>query len=133
MKAHPEAILPSRGTPQSGGLDLYADETVVIYPHQTMRVPTGIHVALPAGTVGFIKPRSSSFFAGLDLDGTIDSDYRGPLLMQIRNTTAFPVSIDKGKRYAQLVVMSYIPWDVVECATLDDTTRGEGGFGSTGM
>lgn len=130
-KLSPEAIVPTRKTSESAGFDLHSLVDMYIPPGEIRRVPTGIATAIPAGYVGFVKPRSSVFFSGGDSDGTIDSDYRGEVMMQIRNVTRGNLRIEKGGRYAQMVVVPFLG-DSVEVEELDITERGTGGFGSTG-
>lgn len=130
-KLDPEAIIPTRKTADSAGFDLHSLEDRFIPPGQTMRIRTGIACAIPPGFVGLVKPRSSVFFKGGDLDGTIDADYRGELQLQIHNTTNWNFVVQKGERYAQLVVVAYVA-ESMEVDELDPTDRGTGGFGSTG-
>jgi len=115
---------PKRGTPNSAGLDL----TVASYEGDT--VHTGLRVQLPEGTFGMVVPRSSLGSEGLYLKNTvgiIDSDYRGEILLKIAGYVP-----TVGERIAQLIVVPYMHVDPIEVTALDDTVRGEGGFGSTG-
>jgi dUTP pyrophosphatase len=126
------AAIPERKTASAAGFDLCVLDITPIEPGTTVRAKTGLACALPYGTVGFIKPRSSAYFRGLDLDGTVDSDYRGEVLLQIRNTTAELVVLSAGERVAQMVVTSIFTGPSKQVESLDETGRGEGGFGSTG-
>ncbi len=130
-KLRPDATVPTRGTSEAAGFDLYAAEALYIPPGEHFRVPTGIACAIPAGYVGLVKPRSSIFYKGGDSDGTVDSDYRGELFIQIRNVTRGNFLVEKGARYAQMVIVPYLG-DSIEVDELDDTQRGIAGFGSTG-
>lgn len=130
-KLYRDAIVPTRGTPEAAGFDLYAYVDLYIPPGDVARVHTGIAVAIPKGYVGIVKPRSSIFYSGGDTDGTIDSDYRGEIFLQIRNLTGGNLRIVKGERYSQMVVLPYCG-DSIEVEELSDTPRGKGGFGSTG-
>jgi dUTP pyrophosphatase len=132
QRLHEDAVVPLRKTPGAAGLDLHLIADILIPPGRTMKARTGLAMALPVGTVGFIKPRSSAFGQGLDLDGTIDSDYRGEVLLQIRNTSSESVHLKKGDRVAQLVVANISMAPSIEVRLLDSTARGAGGFGSTG-
>lgn len=131
--------LPSYATTGSAGMDLYAaiDAPLVIDPGKVALVPTGIAIALPIGYEAQVRSRSglaarNGIFA-LNAPGTIDSDYRGEVKVILANFGAEPFSIQRGDRIAQLVVAQYevIQWQEVE--QLDETTRGAGGFGSTGV
>ncbi|MMZ47343.1 Deoxyuridine 5'-triphosphate nucleotidohydrolase [compost metagenome] len=138
-----DAVLPTRGTDQSAGLDLYATEDFTVPATQTIGmaaqigryiVDTKIAVAIPKGMVGTVKPRSGlGIVRGVDaFEGTIDSDYRGPIKVLLYNTNPFPVDIKKGDRIAQLVVTKVEMLKPVSVASLDTTARGEGGLGHTG-
>ncbi len=129
-KLTPEAVVPSRGTEGSAGFDLTTIEEAVIPAGQVVRIRTGIVTAIPPGFVGLIKPRSSVFFKGFDLDGTIDSDYRGEVLLQVRSTLAVDAKIEAGSRLAQMVIIPFLEVGE-EVLVLPDTKRGTGGFGST--
>lgn len=140
-KLSPEAHEPTRGSEQAAGWDLYADlggegKAVVIMPGEYMKISTGIAVALPPNTFGALYPRSGmATKRGLVLSNTvgiIDSDYRGPVIAALKNTSNEPQVIDHGERIAQLVIQPYIPVLFQETSELSDTTRGSGGFGSTG-
>lgn len=130
--------LPSYATPDSAGMDLHAaiGETLEIAPGAWRAVPTGLTIALPAGFEGQVRPRSGLAarhgITVLNSPGTIDADYRGEIAVLLINLGAEAVTVERGMRIAQLVVapVTRIAWD--ERAELPDSTRGEGGFGSTG-
>lgn len=133
------AVLPTRGSEGAAGLDLYAciEEPVLLQPRGLYRIPTGVAVALPGpDTVGLIFARSGlGVKHGVSLSnavGVIDSDYRGELIVGIGNTGETSYLLSPGERFAQLVVMPVYQVDLVETDNLDETTRGAGGFGSTG-
>ena len=129
---------PAYATEMSAGMDLKANisEAVLLEPLQRAMVPTGIYLALPEGTEAQVRPRSglaAKFgISVLNAPGTIDADYRGEVKVILVNLSNEPFTINPGERIAQLVLARYerIEWDEVE--TLDETCRGEGGFGSTG-
>lgn len=131
--------LPSYGTPLSAGLDLYAavEEDVILEPGEWRAIPTGIAIALPAGYEGQIRSRSGLAakhgVVVLNSPGTIDADYRGEILCIIINHGREPFTITRGMRFAQLVVAPVASISWVERQTLDETDRGEGRFGSTGI
>ena len=129
---------PAYATEMSAGRDLKANisEAVLLEPLQRAMIPTGIYLALPEGTEAQVRPRSglaAKFgISVLNAPGTIDADYRGEVKVILVNLSNEPFTVNPGERIAQLVLARYerIEWDEVE--TLDETCRGEGGFGSTG-
>lgn len=129
---------PSYATEKSAGMDLKADitEPITLKPLERAMVPTGIYIALPDGTEAQVRPRSglaAKFgISVLNAPGTIDADYRGEVKVILVNLSNEPFTVNPGERIAQMVVTRYekVEWDEVE--VLDDTERGEGGFGSTG-
>jgi len=131
-KLNDAAVIPERKTAEAAGFDLCVLVDTLIRPGCIVRAQTGLAVAIPPMYVGFIKPRSSAYFRGLDLDGTIDSDYRGEVLLQIRNVTNETIVLKAGERVAQMVPCYICSMDSEEVVNLEETGRGEGGFGSTG-
>lgn len=137
-KLHPNAVLPTRASEGSAGLDLYArlDAPVTIEPRGLYRVPTGIAIALPERTAGLIFARSGlGVKHGIALSngvGVIDSDYRGELTVGLCNLGAEPYALQPGERFAQLVVTPVLLPELLETDDLGETARGTGGFGSTG-
>jgi dUTP pyrophosphatase len=131
-------LWPKRGTDQSAGLDLVASnhEPMTLKPLQRALVPTGVAIALPVGTEGQIRPRSGLALRHgitcLNSPGTIDADYRGELQVLLINHGDQPFVIERGMRIAQLVIARVVMDEPAEVLSLDDTTRGERGFGSTG-
>lgn len=129
---------PAYATEMSAGMDLKANiqEAVLLEPLQRAIIPTGIYMALPEGTEAQVRPRSglaAKFgISVLNAPGTIDADYRGEVKVILVNLSNEPFTINPGERIAQLVLAKYerIEWDEVE--SLDETDRGQGGFGSTG-
>ena len=132
------AKLPTRGSAAAAGYDLYAaiPEGIIIPPHSTEKVGTGLSIKLPLGTFGAIFARSGlATKKGLrpaNCVGVCDSDYRGEYIVAIHNDSDSPYSIEPGERIAQLILMPYIPMAFNVVNELDTTERGEGGFGSTG-
>ncbi len=129
------ATLPTRGSVQAAGLDLYADASVSIMPHCGNLVPTGISVVIPDGYYGRIAPRSGiSVKTGLIVNaGVIDSDYRGEIKIVFQNPTNNFVDLKAGEKVAQLIIEKIAILDVKEVDSLDNTQRGSNGFGSTGI
>lgn len=130
--------VPAYATAQSAGMDLKADitEPVELAPLQRAMIPTGLSIALPQGTEAQVRPRSGLAakygVTVLNSPGTIDADYRGEIRVILVNLSDRPFTVNPGERIAQLVMAKYesVTWDEVEI--LDETARGEGGFGSTG-
>lgn len=137
-KLDENAIIPTYGSEFAAGADLYActGETVTINPHETKLIHTGIAMEIPIGYAGLIYARSGIAskrgLAPANKVGVVDSDYRGELMVALHNHSSEPQSIDNGERIAQLVIAPYVVADFVLSDELDDTQRGEGGFGSTG-
>ena len=132
--------LPSYQSEAASGLDLLAavpaDAPLVIAPGRYAAVPTGIAIALPAGTEAQVRPRSglarNHGVTVLNAPGTIDADYRGEIQVLLINHGAEPFRVTRGMRIAQLVVAQVARVSLREVANLDGTSRGTGGFGSTG-
>ena len=138
-KLRPEARLPTRGSAQAAGYDLYAcveGGSLTVPPHATVSVSTGLCIAIPDGYFGAVFARSGlAAREGLrpaNCVGVCDSDYRGEYLVMLHNDTDRPRTIAHGDRIAQLVVLPYLPVVFREVAELSETERGAGGFGSTG-
>ncbi len=138
---HAEGLpLPARQTEGSAGMDLMAaipeGEPLVIPPGQWLAVPTGLCLGLPPGLEAQIRPRSGLAFKEgvtvLNAPGTIDSDYRGEVKVILINHGPAPFRIKRGMRIAQMVIAKVEPAVLVAVASLDETERGAGGFGSTG-
>lgn len=132
----PAAVVPTYAHAGDAGLDLAAVADVKIAPGERVAVGTGLAVAVPDGYVGLVHPRSGlALRHGLTVanaPGTIDAGYRGELKVLLVNLGSEPVAIAPGDRIAQLVLQEVARAEVIEVDDLDDTTRGRGGFGSTG-
>ena len=137
-KLDERAKLPVYGSAYAAGADLYAviDGEITIGAGETAFIHTGIAIELPMGTVGLIYARSGMAckkgLAPANKVGVIDSDYRGEIKVALHNHSNDAASIDNGERIAQIVIAPYLTCDFVEADSLDDTARGDGGFGSTG-
>lgn len=135
----PNATIPAYQTSHAAGLDLAAclESAVVIQPGQIALIPTGLALAIPHGFEGQVRARSGlSTKHGICLPnapGTIDSDYRGELRVALINLGREPFEVTHGMRIAQLVIAPVAHAVVLETSELDDTKRGAGGFGSTGI
>ena len=134
-RCHPKAYLPSKGSAEAAGYDLYSVENWVIEPGGRADINIGIKTQIPKGFYGRIADRSGlAFNFGITvLAGVIDSDYRGEWKVILLNTGADSVVLDKGTRVAQVVLTKIADFPVVEIQYADETERGEGGFGSTGL
>ncbi len=128
------AQLPVRKTAGAAGYDLVSTSDWVIPPGHSRLIPTGIRLALPKDTVGIIKSRSS-LSVHFDVEvgaGVIDEDYRGEIQVLLRNFGRAPYTVTAGSRIAQLLIVPIAKPDLVVVPALDSTSRGDGGFGSTG-
>lgn len=132
------AILPTFGSPEAAGADLYAclEQDVTIAPGETVFVPTGLAMELPRGYAGLIYARSGLAckrgLAPANKVGVVDGDYRGEFIVALHNHGTQTQTISTGERIAQLVVTPVLIPEYIEVETLSDTQRGAGGFGSTG-
>ena len=135
---HSPFDLPAYATKASAGMDLRADlrEPLVLGSLERAMVPTGLHIELPVGYEAQIRPRSGLAarhgISIVNAPGTIDSDYRGEIKVVLVNLSREPFTVNPGERIAQMVVTRHetVEWEAVE--TLEESARGEGGFGSTG-
>lgn len=131
--------LPTYATPQSAGMDLRAniDESIVLHPMERRLIPTGLYMALPAGYEAQVRPRSGLALKHgitvLNTPGTIDADYRGEIMVLLINFSNQDFVVGDGERIAQMVIAKHENADFIEVETLDETERGEGGYGHTGV
>lgn len=137
-KLRKKAIVPQYATEGSAGLDLSVCidmDTVLLEPHKTTMVGCGLAFSIPKGYVGLVYIRSSvGAKQGIILAnqvGVIDSDYRGEVILPLYNITDVPIVLNNGTRVAQLVITPILSANIEEVNKLDDTKRGDGGFGST--
>ena len=137
-KLHPNAVLPTYGSQEAAGADLYAclEETVTIQPGETAWIPTGIALEVPKGCAGLVFARSSlgakRGLAPANKVGVIDSDYRGEIRVVLLNHSKEAQTVGNGERVAQFVITPVLTPVYEEAEELTDTSRGTGGFGSTG-
>jgi dUTP pyrophosphatase len=131
-----EAKLPTRGTDQAAGLDLYACESATIHSGRFFAISTGIQIEIPEGHFGMLVPRSGLAFkhqvSVVNSPGIIDSDYRGEVKVLLENRGQDLFRVNLGDRIAQLVIVPYAQFNPIAVDSLTDTSRAEGGFGSTG-
>lgn len=135
-KTRDNAIIPTRGSEQAAGYDLYTTSDVVLWPHSMALVPSGIAMEIPEGYFGGLYPRSGlSTRNGVRLANcvaVIDSDYRGEIGLPLYNDSDTKQIIESGTRVAQIVFQPYSQASFDEVEDLSNTDRGRGGFGSTG-
>ena len=131
--------LPTYATAQSAGLDLRANigEPIVLMPMERRLIPTGLYMALPPGYEAQVRPRSGLALKHgitvLNSPGTIDADYRGEVGVLLINLSQEPFTVNDGERVAQMVVTRHEQAELLEVETLDETERGAGGYGHTGV
>ena len=131
--------LPTYATPQSAGMDLRAniDKAIVLHPMERCLVPTGLYMALPVGFEAQVRPRSGLALKHgitvLNTPGTIDADYRGEIMVLLVNFSKEDFVVNDGERIAQMVIARHEQGEFVEVEELDETERGTGGYGHTGV
>lgn len=131
--------LPAYATTQSAGMDLRANlsEPVTLRPMERRLIPTGLHIALPEGFEAQVRPRSGLALKHgltvLNTPGTIDADYRGEIGVVLVNLSQEDFTVNDGERIAQLVIARYEQAELTVVEVLDETARGEGGYGHTGV
>ena len=131
--------LPAYATPQSAGMDLRAnlDAPITLHPLERRLIPTGLHIALPEGYEAQVRPRSGLALKHgltvLNTPGTIDADYRGEIGVVLINLSQEDFVVNDGERIAQMVIARHEQRDFVVVEELDETERGEGGYGHTGV
>ena len=131
--------LPAYATPQSAGMDLRAnlDAPITLHPLERRLSPTGLHIALPEGYEAQVRPRSGLALKHgltvLNTPGTIDADYRGEIGVVLINLSQEDFVVNDGERIAQMVIARHEQGDFVVVEELDETERGEGGYGHTGV
>ena len=135
-KMHPDATIPQYSNPGDAGMDLTSIEDRVISPGEHILVKTGLRMELPPGYEAQIRPRSGLALKHgitvLNTPGTIDSGYRGDIGIILMNHGEEAYTVNSGDRIAQMVIAKYEAPEIEEVESLEDSVRGEGGFGSTG-
>ncbi len=139
LENNPDLALPKYETAGSAGMDLQAAiaEPIILKPGEIKLVKTGIAIALEVGFEAQVRPRSGLALKNgitvLNTPGTIDSDYRGEVCIILINHSQIDFKIERGMRIAQMIIAEYKQAKIVEVESLDETVRGKGGFGSTGV
>ena len=132
-RIHKDARLPRYGHRGDAGLDLFSCSDLVLEAGEVKPVPTGMQAAIPRGYVGLIWDKSGISLSGVHrLAGVVDSGYRGEIKVVMINLGKEPYVVEKGMKIAQMLIQPVQEVDVIEADALDDTARGENGFGSTG-
>ena len=133
VKLDPGAQMPTRAHDTDAGLDLYAMYKRSVPAHGSMRFDTGVHIEIPAGYVGMVKSKSGlNVKHGITSEGVIDAGYTGSIMVKLYNHSGNAVEIERGQKISQLVLLPIITPELEEVDSLDETERGNGGFGSTG-
>ena len=133
-KLHPYAKIPSYAHILDAGMDLFSCEEIILPPHERKLVPTGIAMAIPQGYVGLIWDKSGIASKGIKtMGGVIDSNYRGEIKVIMHNLSTEVYKIEQGHKIAQMLIQEVKQKEIVEVEDLEETDRGAGGFGSTGL
>lgn len=133
-RIHPEAKLPAYAHPGDAGFDLFSCVDLVLGPGEVKAVPTGIQMAIPLGFVGLVWDKSGiSLKAVHRLAGVVDAGYRGEVQVVLVNLGREPYAVKAGMKIAQMLIQPVHAVEIEDAPELDDTKRGDGGFGSTGL
>ncbi len=133
-RIHPQAKLPAYAHPGDAGFDLFSCVDLVLGPGEVKAVPTGIQMAIPLGFVGLVWDKSGiSLKAVHRLAGVVDAGYRGEVQVVLVNLGREPYPVKAGMKVAQMLIQPVHAVEIEDAAELEDTSRGEGGFGSTGL
>lgn len=133
VKLEPGAKLPTKAHEADAGFDLYTPKSVYLAPHTAAAIDTGVHMAIPEGYVGMIKSKSGlNVKHGVSCEGVIDAGYTGTIVAKLYNNGGEAVSFESGDKITQIVIMPIPKVRLVEVDALEDTERGDNGFGSSG-
>lgn len=133
ISVDPGCYIPERAHETDAGLDLMSPVDAWVFSGESKIIDTGVHVAIPVSHVGLITSKSGLMAKGITCRGTIDSGYRGSIKAVLFNHSTEAFRVQKGNKICQLVLMPIITPELELVAHLDDTERGDGGFGSTGV
>lgn len=129
----PWAIMPTRAHETDAGLDLYATEKQIVPARESAVFDTGVHIQLPENTVGMLKSKSGlNVNHGLTSEGVIDVGYTGSITIKLYNNSGMDYTVERGDKISQLVILPIVVQSLEVAASLEETERGNGGFGSTG-
>lgn len=133
IKLDPGAKMPTRAHSTDAGLDLYARETQIVCAKEDAEFDTGVHIELPVGTVGMLKSKSGlNVKHGIVNEGVIDVGYTGSIRVKLYNHSGYDYKVNAGDKISQLVIMPILTPELELVDELEETERGEGGFGSSG-
>ena len=133
VKLESDAYMPEYAHDNDAGLDIRSPQSAVIWPHGNTLIDTGVHIAIPAGMVGMLKSKSGlNVKHGLLNTGVIDSGYTGSIMVNLYNHTDHKYFVRKGDKISQLVIMPVVHAQLEQVDELEETERGDHGFGSTG-
>lgn len=128
------AIMPTRAHTTDAGLDLYSKETQIVPAKESATFDTGVHIELPPNTTGFLKSKSGlNVKHGITSEGVIDVGYTGSIVVKLYNNSGYDYTVNKGDKISQLVILPILTPELELVETLDETERGNNGFGSTGV
>ena len=133
IKLDPGAIMPTRAHPTDAGLDLYSPEDFTIWGLGKYAVNTGVHIQIPKGCVGLLTSKSGLMLQNITSSGTIDEGYTGPITAVLFNHSPSIVRFKRGQKITQLVILPCLTPELTVVDSLEETERGDGGFGSTGL
>ena len=127
------AYMPVRAHKDDAGLDLRSPDTFIVKAGKSLKIDSGVHVEIPAGYVGFLKAKSGlNVKYGITCTGVIDAGYTGSIVVKLYNNGSDDVLFERGDKITQLVILPIVCPDLVQVNSLEDTERGDAGFGSTG-
>ena len=127
------AYMPVRAHKDDAGLDLRSPDTFIVKAGKSIKIDSGVHVEIPAGYVGFLKAKSGlNVKYGITCTGVIDAGYTGSIVVKLYNNGSDDVLFERGDKITQLVILPIVCPDLVQVDSLEDTERGDAGFGSTG-
>lgn len=133
IKLDEGAKMPTRAHSTDAGLDLYARKTQIVSAKESAKFDTGVHIELPAGTVGMLKSKSGlNVKHGLTSEGVIDVGYTGSIVVKLYNNSGYDYRVEKGDKISQLVIMPILTPELELVESLEETDRGDNGFGSSG-
>lgn len=127
------AYMPVRAHKDDAGLDLRSPDTFIVKAGKSLKIDSGVHVEIPAGYVGFLKAKSGlNVKYGITCTGVIDAGYTGSIVVKLYNNGSDDVLFERGDKITQLVILPIATPDLVQVDSLEETERGDAGFGSTG-
>lgn len=133
IKLDEGAKMPTRAHNTDAGLDIYARNSQIVPAKESATFDTGVHVELPVGTVGMLKSKSGlNVKHGITSEGVIDVGYTGSIVVKLYNNSGYDYRVEKGDKISQLVIMPILTPELELAESLDETDRGDNGFGSSG-